>query len=257
MSDFNDDHRDLRRVYEGSGYSEEEIEQARRLYEGEVRYADHEIGRLLGRLGELGLAANTLVVVASDHGESLGEHGLFFAHDYTLYDELTHVAQMVRGPGVAAGLHDAEVSLLDVAPTLCRLAALRCDENLDGRDLFASAPRTLFAATTPARSKGTPFARLELAGLGGRWTMALRDGRKLVRIPAAAAVGFEMYDLTHDPGERRDIASEAVPQQVALRAELDAWMKAMDDVRPAGALPERPRKRRADVKTLRGLGYLE
>jgi arylsulfatase len=259
MSDFNTPGRDLGRIYRGEGYDAAEIEQARRLYDGEVRFVDHQIGRLLDRLEALGLAGGTLVVLASDHGESLGEHGLYFAHDYTLYDELTRVALLVRGPGVAAGERDDDVSLLDVAPTVCRLAALDCGNAADGRDLFADAPppRTLFGAATPLRSRGTAFDRLQIAGTDGRWTMALDGTSKLLRIPTGAGAELELYDLRHDPRESANIAASSGARAEELAAKLAAWTEAMEVARPAPASPGSARQQRRDRRALRSLGYLQ
>lgn len=259
MDDFNADGRDLHRLYRGEGYSADEIHQARRLYEGEVRYVDHEIGRLLDRLASLGLAEETIVVVASDHGESLGEHGLYFAHDYTLYEELTHIPLAMRGPGIAPGNRNDTVSLLDVAPTICRLARLPCATDVDGRDLFASprGGRTLFAATTPLRAKGTPFDRLEVPGLAGRWTMALDDDTKLVRMPTRAGVGIEMYNLSRDPRELHDIAQQSADESRTLAAKVEAWSAAMDAARPAASSSPTRRQQRRDERALRSLGYLQ
>lgn len=258
MRDFDAPGRDLARLYAGEGYDAAELEGARRLYDGEVLYVDHEVARLLDHLAAKGLDRRTVVVVASDHGEALGEHGLFFAHDYTVYDELVRVALLVKAPGLAAGIRDDEASLVDVAPTLCRLASLGCDASFDGRDLLGPdrSPRTLFAATTPLRDKGTPFAGLTVPGLVGRWTMALGDGRKLVRIPAPSGASLRLYDLATDPSEshgREATSSEAGRE---LARSLEQWSKAMDAARPASA-GAHARHRRRDEATLRSLGYLQ
>ncbi|MFN2374975.1 MAG: sulfatase [Candidatus Binatia bacterium] len=259
MSDFASAERNLRGLYRGDGYGAGELDHARRLYDGEVRYTDREVGRLLARLEALGLADRTLVVVASDHGESLGEHGLFFAHDYTLYEELTRVALLIRGPGIEAGVRDDEVSLIDVAPTICRLAAWPCRGDIDGRDLLAGprGGRTLFAAATPLRAKGTPFDGLEVSGAEGRWTMALRDGKKLVRIPRQAGPLLEFYDLGSDPAETRNLAAQAPPEAAGLRTDLEQWSARMETARPAAtSSPTVPGQQR-DEETLRSLGYLQ
>jgi len=258
MTDFNARGRDLGRIYRGEGYTAAEIEQARRLYDGEVRYADHEIGRLLERLGALGLADDTIVVLASDHGESLGEHGLYFAHDYTLYDELIRVPLLIGGPGVAPGTRDDYASLVDVAPTVCRLAALDCGSNSDGRDLFAAPQpdRTLFAAATPLRARGTVFDRLSVAGTNGRWTMALDGTDKLLRIPTATDPELELYDLEKDPRELANLAGGG-EREKELREKLSAWSAEMDASRPAASSPRTSRQQRRDTRALRSLGYLQ
>jgi choline-sulfatase len=255
MTDFDAKTRDLAGIYRGEGYSAGELADARSLYAGEVRYVDREVGRLLDHLEKSGRAGTTIVVVASDHGESLGEHGLFFAHDYTLYEELVRVPLLVKAPGHDAAARDDEVSLLDVAPTLCRAAGLPCKGSFDGRDLFgASPPRTLFAAATPMRRRGTPYPRLQVRGLAGRWTMALAGSKKLIRIPRRKGVAWESYDLARDPREERPAPSDASRK---LAADLGAWMREMHAARPPEAKAPPPDQQRRDDESLRSLGYLE
>ena len=258
MDDFRAKDRDLARIYAGRGYPTEQIDEARTLYDGEVRYADHEIGRLFDALARTGRERDTIVVVVSDHGESLGEHGLFFAHDFTVYDELVRVALILRGPGIDAGTHDTDVSLIDVAPTLCRLASLPCRGPTDGRDLFdLPAPdRTLFGASTTSRAKGTPFGRLQQPGFAGRWTMAVRGPLKLVRIPAKAGIEEEMYDRSSDPGELENIATVRTKERDELGAALDEWSAKMNAERPPSVTRSR-REKRESRRALRSLGYLQ
>ncbi len=270
MDDFRADDRDLRRIYAGEGYAAGEIENARRLYDGEVRYVDHEVGRLLAELERLGRARDTIVVVMSDHGESLGEHGLFFAHDYTVYDELVRVALAMRGPGVDASVRDENVSLIDVAPTLCRLASLGCSGSFDGSDVFGAFPsgRTVFAAATTTRSRGTPYDRLELPGFDGRTTMAISGPLKLVRIPSKSAVTWELYDRSTDPlelanlvpetqGEHLEQQRERLQQQrQRLQSELEEWSRTMNAVRPPPTAHAH-RRREESERTLRSLGYVQ
>lgn len=283
MRDFCRKGRNLGRIFRGEGYTPDQLDDARRLYEGEVRYVDAEIGRLLARLDELGRSDDTVVVVASDHGEALGEHGLWFAHDYTVYDELLHVALMMRGPGIPEGARDDLVSLLDLAPTLCRVASLPCaaagDDRFDGRDLFVSprGARTLFAAATTMRGRASAFGRLQVPGIDGRWTMAEDDRHKLVRIPATAGVSLELYDRIADPGDAADVAAASHDDVVgSMSARLEAWSREMDRSRPLqtpsslgdgraeergdGRKDERSdtrKKEREDERTLRSLGYLQ
>ncbi len=265
MRDFRRKDRDLARIFRGDGYDEPTLDHARRLYEGEVRYVDAEIDRLLARLDELGRAQDTIVVVASDHGEALGEHGLWFAHDYTLYDELLHVALMMRGPGVPVGARDDLVSLLDVAPTVCRLARLPCGADdeapFDGRDLFAAARggRTLFAAATPMRGRGTAYPRLEVPGIEGRWTMAEDDAHKFVHAPTPGGATREFYDRASDPRDTSDVAAAHPNEAERLAERLEAWRREMDAARTATAdAPAVPAGGgRRDERTLRSLGYLQ
>src|SRR6185503_18106818 len=86
-------------------------------YDGEVRYADAQIARVLAWLDEHMLRDRTLVVVAGDHGEGLGDHGER-THGMLLYDSTLRVPLIVSMPGAAAAKRDDAVSLADIAPTV-------------------------------------------------------------------------------------------------------------------------------------------
>jgi len=93
------------------------------LYDSEVAFTDHHVGRVLDHLERTGRAADTLVVVTSDHGEALGEHG-WIGHTIQLYEESVRIPLVIAGPGVTPGVSDAEpVQLDDVLAPLLALAA--------------------------------------------------------------------------------------------------------------------------------------
>ena len=119
---------------------EASVRNARHAYYGMVSYFDHQVGRLVEELGRVGLADNTVVIVTSDHGEMLGEHGMWFKRTY--FDPSTRVPLIARGPGVLAENTIQEtVSLVDLAPTVLEWAGLEdLDEvraSLDGASLRA------------------------------------------------------------------------------------------------------------------------
>ncbi len=87
-------------------------------YDGEVRYVDEEIGRLLAAYAARVPARDAVVVVTADHGEGLGENDYWFAHGEFLNDALVHVPLLMRVPGEPPGVRSGVVSLVDVAPTL-------------------------------------------------------------------------------------------------------------------------------------------
>jgi len=262
VEDFAGPDRDLSSLYAGRGYNSDELAAARRLYDGEVNYVDEQFERLLQALDASGAAQNTITVVVSDHGESLGEHGLFFAHDFTVYEELTHAVLMMRGPSIVPGRHEEPVSLIDLAPTLCRLLALQCRDGTDGSDLFADPgaknTRAIFAAATPLRDRGAHFERLSVPGPEGRWSMVRRGDRKLVEIPTPSGSRFELYDLRSDPLESNDRFADDQESQPAreLRSLLSDWHSEMSRSRPADAPPDRAAAEE-DERTLRSLGYLQ
>ena len=107
-----------------------------RPYDGEIAFADSEIGRLFARLRSLGLAERTLVVFAADHGESLGEHG-YTGHGMRLYEPAVRVPLIASFPGrLRQGRRVKElVRLVDLMPTVLSLLQIDVDRPFDGVDL--------------------------------------------------------------------------------------------------------------------------
>lgn len=119
------------------GQAEGDIRKARHAYLANVSYLDHKVGELMAELDRLGLAENTVVVFTSDHGEMLGEHGMWFKR--TWFEPSVRVPLVVSDPigrlqGVAT---DREVSLLDLAPTFCDLADVSGSDRMEGHSLLA------------------------------------------------------------------------------------------------------------------------
>lgn len=212
-----------------------------RLYDGEVAFADAQLGRLLAAIEARHPDRATLIAVTSDHGESLGEHGEP-THSYGLYDATQHVPLLLAGPGVPAGLVvDAQVRLVDVAPTLLALAGAPPLAHVEGRSL---AP-LLSGAEEPER-----VAYLETLAprFDHGWSplFALRSGGwKYVRAPRP-----ELYALASDPGETRNLAQDEPERLAALSARLDALLADAPPAAAPGALDPRARAR------LAALGYL-
>lgn len=97
--------------------TDEDIGTLRSLYDAETRFADEQLGRLVTALRDRGLYEDTLVVITSDHGEALGEHGAF-GHYSAHYEEIVRVPLVIRVPGVESATLDRQVGLADVAPTI-------------------------------------------------------------------------------------------------------------------------------------------
>jgi arylsulfatase A-like enzyme/Tfp pilus assembly protein PilF len=214
-----------------------------RPYDGEIAFADAQVGRVLEALRTSRRDANTLVVVLSDHGEGLGEHGEA-THGMLVYDSTLHVPWIMAGPGVPAGRVVAdEVGTVDVLPTLLGLVHASPPSGLPGRDLRpALAERSVRSEPLYAESL---FGRLNC-----RWS-ALRSwtsgGLKLIEGSEP-----ELYDLANDPGELVNRAS-AEPDKVArLRGTLRSAVARMappgDSAKAVALSPEQEEK-------LRSLGY--
>ena len=105
-------------------------------YDGSIRAADIEIGRVFETLRDLGLDDKTLVVFVSDHGEEFLEHGGHH-HQENVYGELVNVPLAIRWPGVvpAGVVRDETVQVLDVAPTMLELSGIKIPETMQGQSL--------------------------------------------------------------------------------------------------------------------------
>ncbi len=220
-----------------------------RRYDACVREVDRDfVGPLLDLLDELRLRERTIVAVVSDHGEEFLEHG-GFRHGLTLHDEVGAVALLFAGPGVPRGATFADpVSLVDVAPTLARLAGLPADALCHGRDLFAppddeERPLVLHL---DHRCEGGVRVRGESLRLGV-WRV-----QRMWSEAGEATLTFER----DDPAMGRPAPFEPTPEQrTALERRLDAELLAELARAPAGGdvgtvdLPEALRDR------LRKLGY--
>jgi arylsulfatase A-like enzyme/Tfp pilus assembly protein PilF len=166
-------------------------------YDGEIAYVDAELGRLLGRLERGGFRRETLILVTSDHGESLGEHGES-THAYTLYDAVLRVPLILAGPGVPAGrVVESLVRTVDVAPTLLALAGLSPLPGTDGEPLIAHLRK---GPLPPAR---LAYAETLATRIEQGWSplYAIRSSHHLfVRAPRP-----ELYDLRADPGQLENL----------------------------------------------------
>ena len=190
-------------------------DQPRDRYLSEVRYIDEQIGRLLRRLDELGLADTTAIVFTGDHGEEFGEHGGETHGD--LYQEDLRVPLLVHLPGGAPGRRlDGEVRLIDVAPTIADLLGVAAPPQFDGESLVpqldgAPVPdRPIFAELIP--DKKVP--RRVVSITSGGWQL----------IVDFALGSRELFDLNRDPTGQRNRLIEAPDRARALEVLLRRHM---------------------------------
>jgi arylsulfatase A-like enzyme len=213
-------------------------------YTTEVGFTDAHVGRVLDTLDKLGLAADTVVVLTSDHGEEFGEHG-GRGHAHSLYAELVHVPLVVRAPGIAPRRVSATVRSIDVYPTLCELLGLPIPATLAGES-FLGAMRggTLEqrAALAEMQAGGTGKSSLVL----GAW--------KLIQDPATSEV--ELYQRSVDPREATDVADKEPEVVRDLTARLKAEeARAVEGARAFGRASEVVLGVE-EVEELRALGYV-
>ena len=186
-----------------------QVRTARRAYYGEISYVDHNVGRLLKALEDCGLRDNTLVIVLADHGEMLGDKGLWYKMSF--FENSARVPLIVNWQKRFAPRRvAAAASLMDVTPTLVDLAGGRAaDIDSDGRSLLP----WLAGASAPDETSAEYLAEGAIAPI----VMIRRGPHKFIHSPADPD---QLYDLARDPGERENLA--AAPQQAALVAAFRA-----------------------------------
>ncbi|HKR66561.1 MAG TPA: sulfatase-like hydrolase/transferase, partial [Thermoanaerobaculia bacterium] len=182
-------------------------------YDGEIAFVDAQVQRLLAFLDERKLRENTIIVIAGDHGEALGEHGEL-THGLLLYEPTLRVPLVIAAPDVERNVVKTPVSLADLAPTIASLANAPFTTAVDGRDL-SSALREHREPTS-----ADLYAETEYPAVYG-WSplAAMRRGDfKYIAAPAP-----ELYDVAKDPGETRNVLTD---ERRVMRA-LEAGVKAM------------------------------
>jgi arylsulfatase A-like enzyme/Tfp pilus assembly protein PilF len=200
-------------------------------YLGEIAYVDDALSKAIGPI----LAANpdALVVLTSDHGESLGEHGEK-THGLFAYEATLKVPLILARQGVEHRVEPAYVRHVDIVPTILNAAAVSVPKELPGRSLLGS--------VTP----GDSYFEALSASLNRGWaplTGIIRDGMKYIDLPLA-----ELYDLTRDPHEAANLVNDRRREVEQSRKLLDQ-IKADAAVAPRSVSPE-------EIARLRSLGYV-
>lgn len=214
-------------------------------YDGEVEYADEIVGALLDHLSEKGLYDRATIVLLSDHGEGLGDHGED-EHGIFLYRETIQVPLIVKLPGSRGGGRRvaAPVQHVDLAPTIRALVEGAADGGAEaghGRSLLPALFDTgpLAAATIYAESLSPRYH------FGWSELYALSDDRyRLIRAPRD-----ELYDLSRDPREKTSVAGDRAQVMTAMRAALDPLIASAAPSAPSAVSEE-------DRQKLAALGYV-
>ena len=229
--------------------TDEELAHIQGLYDGEILAVDHEIGRLLDALDELGLTEDTLVVFTSDHGEEMYDRHHYFYHANSVYEGVLHVPMMMRLPGtIPKGVREATlVEASDVAPTIFDLAEIGTDERFDGATLRPLIMGEGYRQRS-FQSFGEDAADLNDAAFGefaerldGKQPIytVRRGDWKLIYNPDGIAPGLapyrlkgetrftigreELYNLKADPGETQNLIEDEKERAKELRVLADKY----------------------------------
>ncbi|MDQ3700032.1 MAG: sulfatase-like hydrolase/transferase, partial [Chloroflexota bacterium] len=199
-------------------------------YDGGIAYFDHCFGELLDHLERLGIAQQAVIALTADHGESMAEHRVPFAHD-ELYDATVHVPLIIRAPEHASGrLQPGQVvqalsQAVDIGPTLLDLAGLPAPPAFQGRSLLPLLRGDVPHIHERAYSEWTRYlASRSLRTPRYKLIHKFTGGLALTRQPVRLVSWHELYDLRNDPDEAHDLAPELPEMVHRLDGELRDWV---------------------------------
>jgi arylsulfatase A-like enzyme len=205
------------------------------LYDGEIRWTDDHLARVLARLEQLGLADRTIVAVTGDHGEGFGENGIDF-HGYHLYAAQTKIPLVLRVPGLAPRRVTTPVGHVDLLPTLANLAGAPASPEMSGRSLLPF----MLGAEEDDRAV---YQELSYEGPTERRGLVTRTHHLIHNmIPDGT---FELYRVAEDPREERDVwgrdpAGAALAERLAAMIDAAQATGAAVEVLPAPPRPALP-----------------
>ncbi len=183
------------------------------LYAGEIAYVDYCIGQVVGKLKELGLYDNTLLIITADHGEALGEH-VETTHGYFVYQSTIRVPFVMKIPGGPRGSRvDDLVGLVDIVPTVCSALGVDCPLAVVGKDMLGLVNGEV------GRDSESTFVYCEsltptIYGCSPLYGL-LSDKWKYIHAPEP-----ELYDLENDPDEANNLAKNDAKRLRFLRDNL-------------------------------------
>jgi arylsulfatase A-like enzyme len=186
------------------------------LYDAEIKWTDQQVGRLLDELARLPSYDHTIVIITSDHGDSMGEHTVpVGTHGTALYRELQHVPMIFYIPDNPPRIVHGAVTNLDIVPTVAALCDIDVhDLSFEGRSLVPQ----LFYDGTEDRGRivfaETNAPQKERAAISERWKLIYYFGSNL----------YELYDLNADPWEHTNLAPQSPPAFTTMKQALQAWM---------------------------------
>jgi iduronate 2-sulfatase len=201
------------RPWPNFGVTHQQARESKRAYYATISFVDAQIGRVIDAVEQLGLREKTVIVFWSDHGYSLGTHGLWMKQ--SCFEDSARVPLIIAGPGISAGRPSPRlVELIDVYPTLADLAGLTPPANLPGASLKP------LLANPDAEWKRPAFTQVERGGFPGR---SVRTPRWRYTEWDEGKQGVELYDHQNDPSEMKNLAAD--PKHAPTIAELKALVK--------------------------------
>ena len=206
---------ELRRVLEiDTPFTDDETRRIAAAYHGTVNCMDDRVGEVLAALERFGFSDNTRIVYTSDHGESLGQRGLY--GKFTMLEDSANIPLVMSGPDIPKGrVIDTPVSLVDFYPTILEWVG----GNSDGSDSHSDGKsiNSLFEGGDPNRSA---ISEYHAVASENAWYLIRKGAYKLIYY---VKHGVELYNILVDPNESRDLADD--PEYSSIRTELEAELR--------------------------------
>jgi arylsulfatase A-like enzyme len=209
-----------------------------RMYDGEIRYVDQQVGRLLDGLSKAGISRSSLIIFTADHGESVYDHEGYFGHGIYPFQATVHVPLIICWPEVQPGVVDEPVALVDLLPTVMEFARVKTPKGLRG------------VALTPSGRFSQPPILVETKE--GVCLPSLRRGA--FKLISWGNGRFSLFNVIDDPGETHEISAVDNVQCQVLREELTQYLLTLNpaptDLPPLELSPQLREQMRA-------LGYIQ
>ncbi|MCW5893541.1 MAG: sulfatase-like hydrolase/transferase [bacterium] len=230
---------------EGQAIPEAQREDMIARYDGDILFVDTVFQKLLGKLKSLGILDDTIVIVVADHGEEFYEHKNW-GHGQGLYNELIHVPLIIRYPkAFQPSRIGTPVMSVDILPTVLELASAPPKPTAAGRSLVPLAK----GDTVPRN----PQAFSELIYRFGATRSVVDDKHKLIHKQQDQRVASELYDLSTDYPEQKDLVAQDATEAAKLQSQMTDTLKWADAHKATAA------EAKIDDemgKRLKALGYL-
>ena len=219
--------------------SEDDLRFVRAMYDAGIRHADDVLRDLFSRLSDRSFSDNMMVILTSDHGEALGEHGNLMHGMPSLHDEIIKVPLIiVAGKPSTGTIDDRMASTVDIVPTMLNYAGLQTPSEVKGADLLRA-------------PSAEPAEQFVFAQYGNRLYAVRTHNWKLVKDMGAGKIA--LYNIKADPGENHDVSEEHQDVVASLSGMLEMSVTDARETKFVATVPELTAK---EMTKLKSLGYV-
>jgi arylsulfatase A-like enzyme len=233
---------------DGTPLTPEEFQGLKTLYDGEIRYLDDRLSELWQQFRKCRLLDNTMVIILSDHGETIGEHG-FLDHGHNLYQEQVRIPLIIQLPNRKPATVKENAQIIDLFPTVLEYAGIGDPGKIQGHSLMPLLNGTA-AASGPVHAELDIDPHPRFKAFRRAQEMILHDTDKYI---ASSDRDNMLFDLQSDPSESTNILSTRPEQATALREALELYFRGLAKIEggPGRTIDNETREK------LKALGYVE